>query len=460
MIKSRAEKAMKHQKISLTHDAIHNEVFDMSDPGTGKTPVRIWAFASRRRRFGGCLLVLAPRSLLRATWVHDFTKFAPDLKVSVATASTRDKALAIKADVYITNHDAVKHLIKMPKEWFEKFSDLVVDESTAYKHHTSQRSRAIAKLAHMRFGAKPVFKHKALLSATPTSNGICDIWHQVYLLDGGKALGQNFFGFRNTVCTPTQVGRNANAVHWRDKDGAEEAVFGLINHMVIRHRFQDCVDIPTTHIYTVEYELEEKQRKAYNTMQTQQLLLLSKTKVTAIHAASVATKLLQISSGAVYDGTGKYVIVDKGRYEMLIEMASVRKHPLVLFYWQHQRDLLAAEAKKAGLNFCIFDGNTTDFERNQMVTNYQANKYDLMLGHPQTVAHGLTLTEGTTILWSGPTYNLEWWLQANRRQARIGQKYKTEVITLIAPNTIEQQVYNICANKDARMGNLLDLFQS
>ena len=141
-------------------------------------------------------------------------------------------------------------------------------------------------------------------------------------------------------------------------------------------------------------------------------------------------------------------------------MASVRKHPLMLFFWAHQKALLVEEAERRGLTFCVFDGDANDFERNAMVNSYQRGEYDVMFGHPQTVAHGLTLTAGTSVIWPGPTYNLEWWKQANKRQARIGQKAKTEVVTLIAPDTIEEKVYDMCMGKDSRMANLLDLFES
>ncbi len=472
MIKSRAKalavKAMKHQEACLKHDAKNSEVFDMSDPGTGKTAVRIWAFAARRRKRGGCLLVLAPRSLLRVAWGNDFARFAPDLRVSIATAANRKEAFNVDADAYITNHDAVKDLAKQPLSWFAKFDELVVDESGAFKHHTSQRSRALAKI-------KKHFRRRACLNATPTSNGVCDIWHQAFVLDDGKRLGPNFYGFRGAVCIPTQVGRSQHAINWTDKDGAEEAVFGLLQDIVVRHKFEDCVDIPETYHYTVDYALEPKHRKAYDELAVDQVLQLqsatnankllpglkpvSGVSILAINAAAVATKLMQVASGAVYDAAGKYHIINRDRYETLITMAAARKHPLMLFFWQHQRDLLVEEATKAGMNFCVFDGHTTDVERNELVLNYQRGAYDLMLGHPATVAHGLTLTRGTSVIWPGPTHNLEWWIQANRRQARIGQTEKTEIVTMIAPNTIEQRAYANCMNKDKRMTNLLELFE-
>ena len=449
----RSVKEMAHQTLSLKHDAAHPEVFDMSDPGTGKTYVRCKAYERRRKKKARCLLVLCPRSLMRSAWFNDFAKFAPALKVVIATAANRDTAFAEQADVYVTNHDAVKELAKKPKAFWSRFSDLVIDESDAYKHHTSQRSKAVAKIVKH-------FERRALLSATPNGNTIADIWHQVFLLDGGKLLGSSFYAFRQSVCEPKQVTNNPNAIRWTDKDGAEEAVFGLINEIVVRHRFEDCVDIPKTHIYTVEYQLTPKQQKIYDEMEFAQIALLAKTPITAINAAAVTTKLLQISSGAVYDSEDKYHLVDTGRYELLMDLAQARKHPLMLFFWKHQRDLLVKEAEKRDMKYAVLDGNTNDRERNEIVQRYQAGQYDVLLGHPKTVSYGYTLTKGTSIIWPCPTYDGTWWTQANKRQARIGQTEKTEVVVVLAPTTKEAQVYDICTTKDKRAKTLLSLFES
>ena len=430
---------------------------------TGKTAVRIWAWAERRRKKAGCMLVLAPRSLLRAAWANDFAKFAPDMKVSVATATNREKAFAEPADVYITNHDAVKWLVKQKAVFWQRFTDgdVVADEGTAYKHHTSQRSRAALKIFQP--AKTKVFKHKAVLTATPTSNGICDIWHPMALLDGGERLGSSFYGFRMHVCEPQQVGRDPRAVRWTDKEGAEEAVFGLINDIVIRHRFADCVDIPPTHTYSVNYELTPKQRKVYDDMDVAKILVtLNKGKriaISAVNASAVAMKLCQIASGAVYDNDKVVQLIDTGRYDAIMDMCEVRKHPLVLFYWKHQRDALVAEAEARSMTYAVLDGGRNDNERACIEAAYQRGEYDVLFGHPKSVAHGFTFTRGTATIWSGPPADLEWWLQGSRRQARIGQKEKTEVIVMLAEGTVEERIYNeILMPKDGRMKNLLDLF--
>ena len=448
-------KPFAHQNVSIRHNDLHPVVFDCSDPGTGKTFVRIAGFAKRRKSGGGCLLVLAPRSLLRSVWANDIQKFAPHLSVSIADAANRVDAFAAVADVYVTNVDAAKWLAEQKPAFFKKFSELVIDESTAFKHHTSQRSKAVAKIAKY-------FKHRCCMTGTPNSNSITDIWHQAYILDEGKRLGFSFYKFRDAVCTPNQVGRNAQAIKWVDKEGAEEAVFGLLSDIVVRHKFEDCVDIPENHRYSVEYDPTPKQMKAYLEMEdTQMLLFKGKTpSVMAVNAAAVATKLQQIASGAVYDGTGAYKVIDTSRYEMCLDLVEQRQHSLVIFQWKHQRDALVAEAERRGLTFAVMDGGTTDKERDEIVKRFQLGQYRVIFGHPKTVAHGFTLTRGTATIWASPTYDLEHFKQGSKRMHRLGQTQKTETIIIVAKGTIDEKVYAMMTEKDGRMTTLLSLFET
>jgi SNF2 family DNA or RNA helicase len=446
-------KAFAHQTQSIKHNASTPLVFDCSDPGTGKTFVRIMGFAKRRAGGSGAMLVLAPRSLLRSVWANDIRKFAPQLRVSVADASNRAAAFEADADVYVTNVDAVKWLAEQKPAFFKRFDELVIDESTAYKHHTSQRSKAASQVSRF-------FKHRCCLTGTPNSNSITDVWHQAYILDGGARLGNSFYRFRDSVCTPTQVGRNANALKWADKEGAEEAVFSLLSDIVIRHKFEDCVDIPPNHQYVVDYELTPKQMRSYIELETSQMLTLrgKAPAILAINAAAVATKLLQVASGAVYDGMGGYQVIDNARYEMVLDLVEQRKHSLVIFLWKHQRNALIAEAEKRGVSWAVLDGETSDRRRDEIVQGFQAGVYQVIFGHPKTVAHGYTLTKGTATIWASPTYDLEHFKQGSKRMHRIGQTQKTETIIIVAKGTIDEKAYELMEGKNARMTNLLDLF--
>lgn len=467
-----SSKPFKHQLKSIAHSQKTDIVFDCSDPGTGKTYVRIKVYSLRHKnpRAKKRALVFAPKSLLRTTWFNDFKKFEPKVKVMVCPAERREAAFNEPADVYVTNTDAAVWLSKKPKSFFAQFDELIIDESSAYKHHTSQRSKAMAKVAKH-------FKYRSCMTGTPNSRSITDVWHQAFLLDEGKRLGTSFYAFRNAVCEPRQVGRNKNAIDWVDKDGAEEAVFGLLKDIVIRHKFEDCVDIPANHAYDLSYLMTDKQLKAYEDLERTQMLLIypptpknlaSRLKgkpmeagsaVTAINAAVVTSKLLQIASGAVYESPDKYHVIDDGRYKMVLDLVEERDHSLVLFLWKHQRDLMVKEALARKIPFCVMDGEVSDKLREEYVADYQRGKYQVMFAHPKTAGHGLTLTRGNTTIWASPTYDVEWLVQASKRQHRIGQTRKTETITIVAEGTIDERVVKIQRTKNARMGNLLDLFQ-
>ena len=449
--------AFAHQKETGTFLRKNKIVFDMSDAGTGKTFPEIMDILERRyKKRGKCTLVIASKSLLESAWADDIQKFAPTLKYSIALAENREKAFEVDADVYITNHDAAKWLSNRNKKFFEQFDTLIIDESTAFKHHTSQRSKAIAKIAKF-------FPNRRLMSGTPMTNGVCDIWHQMLILDDGKRLGKSFFAFRSAVCSPEQVGPAAGMIKWTDKPNAEAIVSALIQDIVIRHRFEDCVDIPLNHRYAVNYHLPKKHMAYYKELEAESLIKVKEKTVQAINGAVLYGKLLQVASGAVYgdeDGEGEYTLLDTGRYEMVMDLVEERPHSVVFFYWKHQREELIKLAKARNLEFVVFDGSVTQKGLKEQITrNFQAGCYRVIFAHPKSAAHGLTWTKGTTTIWPSATPNLEWYLQGLKRIHRIGQTEKTETIMVIAPDTIEERVYESLNTKDAKQLTLLEYFK-
>jgi len=442
-----------HQEQSISFIRTNQRVFDASDPGTGKTRVAVESFNERRLRGGGKALIVAPKTILRNVWKAEFAKFAPHLIVSIASAPDREAAFEEATDAVAINHDGAVWLARN-LDVLKNFDTLIVDESGAFKHATSLRSKAMKKIAKL-------FKYRELLNGTPNPNSVLEIWHQLYLLDDGERLGDSYFKFRNAVCTPKQVGPAANMVKWIDRGGAAEAVAKLVEDVTIRHRFEDCVDIPENHRYVIEYHLTESQLAAYHQMKQDQMAILrDKRLVTAANAATVATKLLQIASGAVYDDQGRWHLIDRGRYELVMDLVEARKHCVVFFLWQHQKECLLEEAKKRGITFGVLDGTiSSDRKREETVDYFQNGLYRIILAHPQSAAHGLTLTKGTSTIWASPTYNLEHFLQGLKRIHRAGQTERTETVTVIAPGTLETKVMAALEGKRLNMETLLSLLE-
>lgn len=438
-----------HQKTSLGLLSAKPRVLDFSDPGTGKTLVELLDFAARRDAGGGCALVLCTRSTIRSVWFEDAQKFTPQLRVSLAYAANREEAFGSGYDMYVTNHDAAKWLAVQPARFFERFDTLIVDESTAFKHASSQRSKALRKIAQH-------FAYRRALTGSPTSNGICDVWHQALLIDDGARLGRSFFQFRAAVCTPEQVGPRPEHLRWVDRPGAEAAVAGLLQDIVIRHKFEECVDIPPNHRYSVPFVLASRHQAIYEKLQKDATIALLDSTVTAVNAAALYTKLLQCASGAVYNDAGGYSRISTDRYELVMDLVEERPHSIVFFLWQHQKEELIQQAEARKLSYAVFDGTVTDKERPEIIKHFAEGRYRTVFAHPQSAAHGLTMVRGIATIWASPTINLEHFLQGLRRIYRIGQDKTTETIVVVAKNTIDELVWHALEAKDVRMSSLLD----
>ncbi|WP_018609526.1 SNF2-related protein [Uliginosibacterium gangwonense] len=441
-----------HQKQSVKFMKPRLEVFDMSDPGTGKTGCEIEDFAPRRRKGAPPAIILATKSLLTSAWQEDFNLFAPDMRVSVAWAENREEAFVVEADAYITNHDGAKWLAKQNAKFWKRFEGgtYIIDESTAFKHHTSQRGKAAAKI-------RKHFEYARLMSGTPAPNGILDLWHQMLILDGGKRLGNSYYKFRNAACVPEQAGPMPNMIRWMDREGIEQTIAALLKDITIRHRFEDCVDIPPNTIRRVGFKLSARHMRLYKEMENFQLLELKDKRITAVNGAAVYTKLLQIASGAVYDQEHIAQLIDTDRYELVLDLVEERPHSMVFFLWQHQRDALVEHAKKRGLTFAVYDGSVSSTARTQTVKDFQAGALRVLFAHPQSAGHGLTLTKGTATIWASPTHNLEHFLQGLKRIYRIGQTERTETIVVCADDTWDNVVWeDKCLMKNARNDRLMD----
>jgi SNF2 family DNA or RNA helicase len=108
-----------------------------------------------------------------------------------------------------------------------------------------------------------------------------------------------------------------------------------------------------------------------------------------------------------------------------------------------------------GITYTVIDGKMSAKERTLSVEGYQSGDFQVAFCHPQSAAHGLTLTRGRTTIWTSPTYSSEQFVQFNRRIYRAGQDKKTETICIAAKGTREEDVYRILDGKLEQMTDLL-----
>jgi len=435
-------KPFEHQKVTTDFIKDNNRCLITSDPGTGKTRSVLDAIVDRESR----TLVLAPLSILEASWGDDIDKFTPNLTYAVAYAKNREKAFKSDARVVITNHDAVKWILKS-KHLLDGFDTLVIDEFTAFKNKDSQRSKAMLKISTL-------FEQRIAMSGTPNSNGILDVWHPALIVDEGERLGRRFYSFRASVCTPRF---NGFANEWVQKDNAEETVAAALSDINIRYELTECIDMPAQTVSTMYVQLPKKIMNQYEALSEDSVLYTGKATINAVHAGSKVKKLLQLCTGAVYDEHGDVQSIHSERYDLVMQLVSQRPQSLVAFNWKHEQRYMVELADKLGIKHATIDGSVAAHKRKEIVDRLQAGQLQVVFCHPQSAGHGLTMTKAKTVIWASPTYNAEHYQQFNRRIYRAGQTEKTEVIQIAARNTWEPDVYEKLQGKVDRMDELLGI---
>ena len=437
-----------HQRRDIQRMLNEPEIFNGSDPGTGKTRVVIEVI----RQLKLPALILAPKSILECAWGNDIKKFAPELTYTIANANNRSKAFETDAQIIITNHDAVTWLAQPANEkYLTRFKGgfLIIDESTCYKNPTAKRSKAAAKI-------REYFSRSTCMSGTPTPQGIIDIWHQMFLVDKGGLLGHSYYRFRASTHTPVNKGA---FTEWAEKEGVADAVADILATKFIRNAREDCMDLPENLVIHRNYKLTPIHLKKYQEMKRHAFMELESGEVNAVNAAVLLSKLLQIASGAVYDEFGNTHLVDTTRYELIMDLVDERDHSVVFFNFKHQKEELLKIAEKAKIKYAIIDGTVSAPKRNEAVTDFQAGKLKVLFCHPQSAGHGITLTKGTATIWASPTYNVEHFEQANARIFRGGQTKKTETILISAEGTVDHKAYKALFEKQLNMNNLLEVLR-
>ena len=107
---------------------------------------------------------------------------------------------------------------------------------------------------------------------------------------------------------------------WAIKPHASDTVFNILQP-AIRFTKEECLDLPDMTYTNRHVELTRQQKKYYDMLRKRMTMTEGDDEVTAMNAAIIMNKLLQISAGAVYTDEGDTLEFDiKHRYKVLKEV--------------------------------------------------------------------------------------------------------------------------------------------
>lgn len=415
----------------------------MLDMGLGKTVITLtalWQLALDSFDVSR-ILVIAPKRVAEDTWPKELSKWEHlsglDATLVMGTQAEREAALRQQTFLYIINRENVSWLVaNHPCD----FDMVVIDELSSFKSNQAQRFKAMKKV-------RPLVSRIVGLTGTPAPNSLLDLWPEMYLMDMGQRLGRFIGGFRDRFFTPDK--RNREIIYsYKPREGAEEAIYGLISDICISMKAVDYLDMPELIMNRVEVSMDSREQKIYDDFQRDMVVNLHGEELDAVNAAVLSGKLLQMANGAVYGENHKVLRIHDRKLDALEDLVEAANgKPLLVAYWyEHDLQRIKARFKTAR---CI--DTTKDID------DWNAGRIPLALIHPASAGHGLNLQDGgCTIVWFGLTWSLELYQQLNARLWRQGQKHTVVIHHIVTKGTHDEDVLRALECKDTRQTALID----
>jgi SNF2 family DNA or RNA helicase len=320
---------------------------------------------------------------------------------------------------------------------------------------------------------RPAVSRIIELTGTPATNGLHDLWSQIYLLDQGKALGETITEFRERWFIPKTMPGTGTPVKWVPRPQAETEIYQQISHLVVSaQNLQLQLEQPI--IDDVKVTLPPDILEAYKEFKkdlvmdiVQQITtedgqqVMDVATVIAQNQAVLLMKLLQFASGTLYttdpdDPTtnGRYAVVHKCKLDAVMAICRYagQKGETVLlpYHFRSDHEQLVKRFAAEGIEARTFDGSRA------MVQAWNDRQIPVMMLHPASAGHGLNLQfGGHRMIWFTLPFSLEHYMQTNGRLHRPGQQHRVIVHRLLATGTQDERMPAVLSTKEAVQDDLV-----
>ena len=402
-------------------------------PGLGKTTTTLTIIAEQ---FQGKTLIIAPKRVAETVWDTETKKWEhlSHLTISkiMGSPTQRLSALNSEADIYLINLENVVWLCDVSPKLV--FTNLVIDESSRFKDPSTKRFKALKK--HLKG-----FSRRLILTGTPTPQGMGDLWSQVGILDLGERLETSLTRFRDKYMAPDQMNRQTRVVYsWKLRENADQIIKDKIADICFSLKAEDYLQLPPLTTLYHQVEIDKNARNQYEQLRKNMVVDIKKEKITAPTAAALANKLLQFTSGAVYNEEGESQEIHRSKLERLESIMEESSSPTLVFYhFKHSLQRIRLQFPEAVV---LDDDNIEAWRRGEI---------RMLLAHPQSGGIGLNLQcnvgETAQTVWFDLPWSSENYIQANARIYRQGQEKPVIVHHLVLSNSIDEQVVKVLEGK-------------
>lgn len=433
------------QKLIVQEEDHRRNVLIVSPMGSGKTLATLIFLV--QEVYKGTLknvLIIAPKRVAMSVWVQESEKYKLGLNIEYCKNAADIKMFMITPATHRVCVCSVSRISEIPHGCWDA---VILDESTLFGNKSSQRSKEARRLCN-RVGTR------ILLTGTPIHGGYEKLWHQIFLLDGGKALGASLTSFRGSYMRVKYQVQGVVTVYEMDQTRIPDLIKS-IKHLVLN--VADVVKLPPILEKDIVLDLSTQRRKEYDDLEQSSILSFAAETgmsafrtdrtIVAFSASARGAKLRQLASGMVYTTdvdendrskiTG-YSVTHHTKIDALQEIVETSERGVMVVY--------AFKSELYELQKAFPKARTLDTAED--IEAWNSGRIPIILVHPASAGWGLNLQfGGNIIVWFSLTYDAELYAQLNKRLHRSGQTDSVTLAHLIMRGTIDEKIIKVLRRK-------------
>lgn len=445
---SKYDKPFRHQVMSFLFALDNPRNYLFLEPGLGKTLIALWA--ADYLMMNGVVdkvLIVTPLSTIKPVWVNEILTCLPHRSFQIIHGHKKYDMLEKQASFYIINHDGVTNMSEHLQK--KNFDLVVVDELIAFQNPSTMRSKALKRITDK---AKGVFG----MTGSPVSECITQAFGMARIVNPQNPLvPKTLYKFKDITMN------RLDQFTFVPKPGSDRYVSQMLTPQ-IHYKRNECLDLPPLTEETREVPMSKEQNTAYIQLYDNYMAEVESGTIVASNSATRLIKLLQVSSGCVYDEEGKIIKLDCSPKlnELMDVWETIGKKKIIIFaMFTSTIKMLYEFMVSKGAKTRMIYGDINANERAESFDGFQNGDIDCLVIQPASAAHGLTLTACSTIVWFTPIYSNEHFTQACARITRAGQTNKQWVVKLSCSKA-DERVYQALVKKQNVGQALMDLFKT
>ncbi len=417
------------------------------EQGLGKTKIAIdlmlyWF----EKKIVDTVLFIVKKSLIN-NWIREF-EIHTHIKPKVLTQQRKANYFVFNspARVIFAHYEVIKSEGKRVK-LFLKTRDVaaILDESAKIKNPESSSTKAFFEIAHL-------LKRRVIMTGTPIANRPYDIWSQVWFLDQGKSLGDDFRKFKRNLDLSNKLYDDQEAQKRFEEE--LEAIYAKTSSFSVRKtKASGVITLPRKVIESIKIDWEPHQLELYKQVRDEERALVLKdgipTEDNSEEVLKRLVRLLQIASNPrLVDDSYS---ADPGKLAELRDLvAKIRAQNEKCIIWTSftkNADWLKTELETFGA--CKIHGKLSMDIRNKTIDKFLLEpEYNVLVATPGAAKEGLTLTVANHVIFYDRSFSLDDYLQAQDRIHRISQKKICYVHNLIMSESVDEWIDILLHSKE------------